>query len=245
MIAVIIAGGLSTRLRPLTDNVPKPMLEIAGKNILERTLEQLKKAGVVDIILNTHYLADKISDYFGDGQKFGVKIEYFYEEDLVGIAGAVKKLEEKLKEPFLVIYGDNVFNLDFGKILSVALDSQSPALVALFDRKINPNSGAAGGVVEINGAGFVKGFWEGGARPAPRPDINFVNASIYILKPDIFKYIPAGVFCDFGKHVFPDLLKKGIPIQAYIISPDEAVFGADTLEYLEKTREYFSAVSAL
>ena len=241
MKAVIIAGGLSTRLRPLTNNTPKPLIEVAGKNILERTLQQLKKAGVVDIILNTHYLADKISDYFGDGSRFGLKIKYFYEENLIGIAGAVKKLEEKLKKPFLVIYGDNVFKMDFGKFLSVPLHFTSPALVALFDRKINPNSGAVGGAVEINDKGFVKDFWEGMARP----DINFVNAGIYILKPDIFKYIPAGVFYDFGKHVFPDLLKKGVPIQTYVLPPDEAVFGADTFEYLEKTREYFKELREL
>ena len=148
----------------------------------------------------------KISDYFGDGSKFGLKIKYFYEKDLVGTAGAIKRLEEKLKEPFLVIYGDNVFNMDFGKILSIPFDAGSLALIALFDRNINANSGAVGHVVEIDDMGFVKGFWEGTARP----DINFVNAGIYILKPDIFKYIPAGVFYDFGKHVFPDLLKKGV-----------------------------------
>ena len=160
MKAVIIAGGLSIRLRPLTNDTPKPMIEVAGQNILERALEQLKKAGVVDIILNTHYLADKISDYFGDGSKFGLKIKYFYEKDLVGTAGAIKRLEEKLKEPFLVIYGDNVFNMDFGKILSIPFDAGSLALIALFDRNINANSGAVGHVVEIDDMGFVKGFWE-------------------------------------------------------------------------------------
>ena len=241
MKAVIIAGGLSTRLRPLTNDTPKPLIEVAGKNILERTLQQLKRAGIRDVILNTHYLADKISDYFGNGSRFGLKVEYFYEKDLVGIAGAVKRLEGKLKEPFLVGYGDNVFNMDFGKILSASPDPRSPALIALFDRKINPNSGAAGGVVEIDYSGFVKDFWEG----ASRPDINFVNAGVYILKPDIFKYIPAGAFYDFGKHVFPDLLQKGIPIQTHILSPTEAVFGADTLEYLERTREYFEELREL
>ena len=99
MKAVIIAGGLSTRLRPLTNDTPKPLIEVAGKNILERTLQQLKRAGIRDVILNTHYLADKISDYFGNGSRFGLKVEYFYEKDLVGIAGAVKRLEGKLKEP--------------------------------------------------------------------------------------------------------------------------------------------------
>lgn len=237
MKAMILAAGLGTRLKPLTDDKPKVMLEIGGKYILERTIEQLKRAGITDLVINTHYFPEKITEYFGNGSKFGVKIKYSHEKEILGTAGGLKKVEEKFKneKEFLVVYGDNVYDLDFKKIVRTDLEG-SKVLITLFNREVNLNSGAAGGVVEIKN-GFVTGFYEG----VERPNIHYVNGGVYKCTPKIFNFIPPNSPYDFGKEVFPKMLAEGLKIRAYVISPEEAIFGIDTPEYLEKSNKYFSS----
>ena len=238
MKAFILAAGLGTRLRPLTDNQPKVMVEVGGKKILERTIEQLKLAGVSDLLINTHYFPEVVKNYFGDGSKWGMKIQYSFEPEILGTAGGLKKCEDYFnnEKEFLVVYGDNVFKLDFGRLISTHQNKDSPALVALFDRTKSPNSGIAGGVVEVQNGRIIK-FWEG----ANSNDLNLVNAGVYILKPEIFKHIPKNTYYDFGKNVFPKLLDERIPIKAYILESQEAVFGIDTMESLRNTENYFKA----
>jgi mannose-1-phosphate guanylyltransferase len=235
MKAFILAAGLGTRLRPLTEKQPKVMVEVGGRKILERTISQLKLAGVDDLIINTHYFPEAVTNYFDDGGKFGVKIEYSFEPKILGTAGGLKKVEEKFlnEKEFLVVYGDNAFDLDFKKIVNVPLSTDG--IVVLFDRNKSPNSGAAGGVVEVGADNLIKAFWEG----AKKPEIPYVNGGVYKFTPEIFKLIPANLFYDFGKQVFPEMLKSNMKLQAYIIGQQEAIFGIDTLEYLEKANEYF------
>lgn len=237
MKAFILAAGLGTRLRPLTENQPKVMVEVGGKKILERTILQLKNAGVDDLIINTHYFPEAVQDFFGDGGKWGVKIQYSFEPTILGTAGGLKKIEADFKneKEFLVVYGDNAYNLDFKKIIATPLQPSAACMIVLFDRLKNANSGAAGGVVEVDGKGLVSGFYEG----VERPDLNLVNGGIYKCAGDIFKYIPEKSFYDFGKQVFPNLLSSGEKLQAYVIGENEAIFGVDTLEYLEKANQYF------
>ncbi len=234
MKAFILAAGLGTRLRPLTESQPKVMLEVGGKKILERTIGQLKKAGVGDLVINTHYFPEAVPNYFGNGGKWGVEIKYSFEPEILGTAGGLKKVEDEFTDEreFLVVYGDNVFDLDFLGIANQPL--KSACSVLLFDRTVNPNSGAAGGVVEVSD-GLITGFYEG----ISRPEIPYVNGGVYKCTPEIFKLIPENRFYDFGKEVFPEMLKQQMPLQAYIIDPKEALFGVDTLEYLEKANQYF------
>ncbi|HYV33772.1 MAG TPA: nucleotidyltransferase family protein [Candidatus Limnocylindria bacterium] len=249
MKAFILAAGLGTRLKPLTDKQPKVMVEVGGQKILERTIEQLKKAGVDDLIINTHYFPEVVTDYFGNGCKWGVKVKYSFEPEILGTAGGLKKCQadfENEKE-FLVVYGDNAFDLDFRGIINEPFNN-SCCVVMLFDRSKSPNSGAAGGVVEKDDKGMIRAFLEVGdniffqefLKGDQRPYIPYVNGGVYKCTPEIFKLIPENQFYDFGKQVFPEMLKKQMPIKTYIIDPKEALYGVDTKEYLEKANKYFN-----
>lgn len=117
MKAMILAAGLGTRLRPLTNTVPKVMLPVGSKPLLEYHLDLLKKYGIREIAINLHYLPDAIKNHLGDGSKFGVNITYLFEPELLGTASAVKELGWFFDETFLVIYGDNLVEVDFSKLI--------------------------------------------------------------------------------------------------------------------------------
>jgi len=144
MKAFILAAGLGIRLGTLTKDHPKVMLEVGGKKILERTIAQLKRAGVGDLVINTHYFPEAIISYFGDGSKWRVKINYSFEQDILGTAGGLKKVEGQFRKEkeFLVVYGDNLYDVDFRKFIDET--SKAKILIMLFNRTKNPNSGAAG-----------------------------------------------------------------------------------------------------
>ncbi len=236
MKTVIIAGGLSTRLRPLTNFTPKPLLEINGKKILDRTLEQLMLAGIDNVILNIGYLSEQFQKYYGDGHGAGLKIEYFLEQELNGTAGAVKKMAGILgDEQILVVYGDNLFNMDFKKIIQKPLAKESLGRIILFDRTKSAYSGIAGGAVVLDEHGMIQKFIEG----PESAELPLVNAGAYLLKPEILNYIPEGAACDFGKHLFPLVLEAGKKIEGYVIFSEESVFGIDTLQTLETTKNYY------
>lgn len=236
MKAFILAAGLGTRLRPLTDNQPKVMVEVAGKKILERTIEQLAASGVRDLVINTHYYPESVTSYFGSGEKHGVNIEYSHEPELLGTAGAVKKAQKHFvnEKEFLVVYGDNVFDIDLQKFMDTPL-ADSNIMVMLFDRNKSSNSGMAGDVVEVNEQGYISNFWPG----LTRPDVSYVNGGIYKVTPQIFYHIPEQGPYDFARQLFPLLVQSKVPLKTFIIEPHHAVFGGDTLESLEKTRNHF------
>jgi NDP-sugar pyrophosphorylase family protein len=238
MKAFILAAGFGTRLQPLTNKKPKVMVEVGGQKILERTICQLKKAGVDDLIINTHYFPEVVTNYFGNGSKFGVKIQYSFEMEILGTAGGLKKQEKYFKneKEFLVIYGDNIFDLEFKKIINQPFNN-SCCIVMLFDRTKNAHSGIAGGVVLVDSNGMISGFYEG----VNCPDIPYVNAGVYKCTPEVLSYIPENQFYDFGKQLFPKLFEKHIPLQSFIIDSDQAVFGVDTHESLNKTNNYLNS----
>jgi len=237
MKAFILAAGLGTRLKPLTENQPKVMVEVGGQKILERTIRQLKNTGADDLVINTHYFPEVVPNYFGDGSKWGVKIQYSFEPEILGTAGGLKKVEDYFKNEteFLVVYGDNIFGLDFAGIINAQLNGSS-CMVMLFDRTKSPNSGIAGGVVEVNEKNNISGFYEG----VSRPEILYVNGGVYKCTPEIFKQIPENIFYDFGSQVFPEMLKKNLILQAYVIGQNEALFGVDNMECLQKANKYIS-----
>jgi len=110
--AIILAGGLGTRLRPLTDETPKPLLPLKGKPIVQHTIEQLKRHGVKNIILSIGYKADKIKEYFGDGSKLGLNISYVVEDNPLGTGGAVKMAAQGINKPFILTWGDELKDID-------------------------------------------------------------------------------------------------------------------------------------
>lgn len=203
--AILLAAGKSTRLRPFTNKKPKVMMEIGGKPILEYNLNVVKKAGIKNIYINLHHAPEVITNYFGNGSKFGLNIIYSKEKNILGTAGAIKKIEKEFKETFFVVNGDNFTNCNLKKLLEFHKKNKGIITIAIFDRTKNKNSGIAGGRVVYNKKTFkIKSFREGGNNKIP-----FVNAGIYVLESEILKYIPKNKFYDFGKDLFPLLLKKG------------------------------------
>ena len=177
--AVVMAGGYGNRLRPLTDDLPKPMLPVGDKPLLELIVEQLRDAGVSVVNVTTHYKGKVISDHFKDGSDFGVAIRYIEEEKPMGTAGALSLLE-KTESPLLVINGDIVTRVDFRAMLDFHEEHEADMTVALRQYEIT----VPYGVVECDGVSIV-GISE-------KPSIkHFINAGIYLLNPDILEYIPS------------------------------------------------------
>jgi len=196
-------------LRALGLDVPKVMVPIGGQPLLQHHFEWLRQQGVTEFILNLHYLPEKITNFFGDGHRFGVKITYSPEPELLGTAGGVKKMEAALRDgPFLVIYGDNLIRMELGPLVELHRQRGAVATIALYE-SAEPWTG---GVVETTATGKVLRFRE-------KPDrkeisTNLINSGIYLLEPAVLDAIPAGQFCDFGKDVFPKLLAAGAPLYA-------------------------------
>ncbi len=232
MKAFILAAGLGTRLRSLGLDLPKVMVPIGGKPLLQHHLELLSRQGIREFIINLHHLPERITDYFGDGSAFGVKITYSLEPELLGTAGAVKKMEAAVRDDtLLVLYGDNLFRFEVAPLLEFHRARRALATIGLWE---SPEPWT-GGVVETDGDGRIRRFVE-------KPDrkevsTNLINAGIYLLEPAVLNAIPSGRFCDFGKDVFPNLLAKGKAL--YAMKPNAYVQDIGTPERLAKAqRDY-------
>jgi NDP-sugar pyrophosphorylase family protein len=225
--ALVLAAGKSTRIQAVARHRPKPLIEVGGQTVLERNLRQLARAGVRDAWINLHYEADQIRDAVGDGRAYGLNVRYSWEPHLLGTAGAVKKLEAELgRDSFLVAYGDNLVALDHAAMAAQHRRSGTIATIAVFDRDAIPNTGLAGGRVCVDAEGYVTDFQEGGGTSP------YVNAGVYVLEPDIMRAIPADAVADFGRDVFPALLRDGHRLGAYFV--DGYCLGIDTPEGLAR-----------
>ena len=220
MKAIILAAGEGTRLRPLTSTRPKPMLPIAGTPLLEHTIGLLKSHGITDCAINLNYMPESIRGYFGDGSQFGVDITYSLENEILGTAGAVRKLQAYLDSTFVVFYGDVLTDLDIGALAAFhkkKLVSQTPSgspivTLALYHVE-NPS---AAGIVEIDRDSRIRRFIE---KPSPEEAFtDLANAGIMIVEPEIIDYIPPGTFCDFGHDLLPRLLEKGVALYGFEIA---------------------------
>jgi dTDP-glucose pyrophosphorylase/CBS domain-containing protein len=201
MTAVVMAGGFGTRLRPLTDTTPKPMLHVGDRPILQRTIEQLKKTGIHRINLSTHYKPEAISDHFGNGEGFGVDIKYVHEDQPLGTAGAIGLLEDN-GEPLLVINGDILTHVDFRAMLRHHREHDASLTVGVCRYELQ----VPYGVVQCDGA-EVLGVSE-------KPIVQFlVNAGIYVVEPKAREHIPAGLKFDMT-----DLIQSLIKVDRKVVS---------------------------
>jgi len=192
---VLMVGGLGTRLRPLTEKTPKPMLHVGGKPILQTIVEKFASYGFINIIMCVNYKSKIIQDYFGDGSRFGVNIEYVLESKRMGTAGALSLLKEKPKEPFFVMNGDILTNVNFENMLEYHLQNNSIATMAVREYDFQ----VPFGVVNIED-GIIKGIEE---KPIHK---FFVSAGIYMLNPECIDYIPKNEFYDMPT-LFEALIK--------------------------------------
>ena len=178
--AVIMAGGMGTRLMPLTEDLPKPMLPVGGRPLMERVIEQLRQVGVRRVNVTTHYKPEKISDHFGDGSSFGVELNYVNEDRPLGTGGALGLMDAP-KEPTLVINGDILTQVDFRAMLTYHQEHKAVMTIAVrrYDIKVPY------GVIECEGA-HVCALKE-------KPQMHLlVNAGVYLLEPKVYEFIPNG-----------------------------------------------------
>ena len=201
---MILAGGMSTRLYPLTRTVPKPLVPVAGEPNSGHLLRYLHSFGITDIAINVHYLADKIQEAFGDGSKYGVALHYLHEEVLLGSAGAVKGMEEFLRgETFVVIGCDAITDMNLEALLAFHKKSEAIASIALVEEEDVTQYG----VVILDPSGRIVDFQEKPPKGTERSKL--VNTGLYVFEPAIFDRIPTAEFFDFGKNVFPELQREG------------------------------------
>ena len=202
---ILIVGGLGTRLRPLTNDVPKPMLDVGNKPILHTIVENFAKYGYTDIIMCVNYKSEIIKEYFGNGDKFGVKIEYVLENQRMGTAGALSLLKERPKDDFFVMNGDLLTNVNFEYLHEYHKDSNAGASICI--RKYEMQ--VPYGVVNVR-ANKVTSIEE-------KPTQSFfVSAGIYMFSPIVLDFIPKGVFYDMPT-LFSELLKHDFPIHPFPI----------------------------
>jgi NDP-mannose synthase len=205
MKVVILAGGLGSRLKPFTEVIPKPLLPIGEKSVLEIQIENLKKHGFTDVYLATNYKSEYVSNFFGNGDRYGVNLEISKEVNPLGTAGPLTLLKDKLDEPFLVMNGDILTLLNFKDLYDFACNQKS-ILTITIKKIITPY---AFGNIFFDGD-FVTGIEE-------KPDIiNYALSGIYVMKPEIFDFIPENTY--FGMDsLIKTLISEDLPVSKFEI----------------------------
>lgn len=217
--AIILSAGFGTRLRPITDNIPKVMVPFSGKPLLQWHIEQLKKHGVEEFFINLFYLPEVVKDHFGDGSKFGVKINYFLEQpEILGTAGGIKDFDRKLKDNFFVVYGDVFSLLDYTKMAEDFFEKQdNPIGMTIVGFNDHPHDSD---LVQVDeNLKLIKVY------PKPNSELptNWrAMRTTFIFNERILPYIPAEKYYEIDHQLLPDILSKG-----------EKFYGYETADYLK------------
>jgi mannose-1-phosphate guanylyltransferase len=229
MKALFLAGGMENRLKPLIDDLPKAMVPIMAKPLLERNMLKLKDLGVDEIIISTRYKPRKIQEYFGDGTKLGLKIHYLCEDIPLGTGGAIKNAEEFFQDTFIILNADILCNINISDMIKFHKEKHASVTIAV----TLSEDPSAYGVVEFDENLNVQSF-------AEKPELSdikskYINAGIYIFEPDVLKEIPDLKLVSLEKEIYPLLLEKGYPISAY--KSDGYWIDIDTVEKYEKAHQ--------
>jgi len=225
MKAVILAGGLGTRLKPFTQVIPKPLLPIGERSVLEIQIEHLKKYGFDEIYLATSYKSEYIENFFGDGSRLGVKLKISKEDKPLGTAGPIKLLGNQLDEPFIVMNGDILSLIDFSYFYSFAFRKKASLTIAV-KRIITP--------YQFGNIHFIRDFV---TDIEEKPDIiTYALAGIYVMKPDILELIPDNQY--FGMDaLIKSMLSKKFPVAKYELKDYWIDIGQ--VDDLEKAQEIY------
>ncbi len=207
--AVMMAGGFGTRIQPLTNSIPKPMLPVVNLPMMEHTLNKLAETGIDEVVILLYFKPEVIKNYFEDGKKWGVKIHYVLPDDDYGTAGAVGFGREYLDTTFMIVSGDLVTDFDFKKIIEYHEEKKAKITITLTSVE-NP---LQFGVVIANEEGKIEKFLEKPSWGEVFSDT--INTGIYLIEPEILDYIPVGENFDFAKDLFPLLMREGIDLMGY------------------------------
>jgi NDP-sugar pyrophosphorylase family protein len=231
MKAIVLCGGKGTRLRPYTYTIPKPMLPLGKKPILQYVLSSLSHAGVTEAYLTVGYLHEQIEEYFGSGNGkngVGMALHYSVEESEMGTAGSTLPLEKKMDGTFVVMMGDHLSSLDIAAVIAAHRKSGNIATIALNKKGVPLEYGVA----DLDAQGNISRFRE-------KPIVeNHVNTGVYVFEPEIFKFILPGE--DFANHVFPRLLQSGKKIGGFVFTDYWLDIGRTT-DY-EHINQYISVI---
>jgi dTDP-glucose pyrophosphorylase len=226
--AVIMAGGEGKRLRPLTETLPKPMLKVGDKPLLEKIIHKLSKAGIRKIKISVNYRAEIIEDYFKDGSAYGVEIQYLREEQKLGTAGALSLIDDLPDMPILVMNGDVVTEIGFERLLDFHSNQRCTITVAATEYHLN----IPYGVLDVAGH-YVLGVQE-------KPTHRFLcSAGIYVIDPDIVRMVPPNTYYDMT-HLLADVTKRGLPVTVFPIHEYWVDIGQK--EDLKRAAEDFDAI---
>jgi mannose-1-phosphate guanylyltransferase len=222
MKAMILAAGKGTRVRPLTNVIPKPMIPLVRKPVMESIIEHLASYGFTEIFINTSYLSSEIEKYFRDGERFGVQIAYSYEGQLegdqfvdrpIGSAGGMRKIQDFcgfFDDTFAVLCGDALIDVDLAAALE--FHKKNRAIATILTKTVPLEDVSKYGVVVTDDNGRVERFQE---KPVPAQAASTnANTGIYIFEPQVFDYIPSGQEFDIGSQLFPQLIQKGASVYA-------------------------------
>lgn len=210
MKGMILAAGVGSRLYPITGVLPKPMVPVVDKPVMQHAVEMLVRGGVTDIKANLHHLPHLIEQHFGNGARWGARLTYSLENSLLGTAGAVKRVQRFFDDTFVVTVADSVWDLDVAA--AVAYHRAKGALATVVVKRMPIAEIGRFGVVRVDDEGRIREFQE-----KPRPEeacSDLASTGFYILEPEVLERVPPGEFFDFARDLFPRLLAEGAPFYA-------------------------------
>ena len=212
--AMVLAAGRGTRLLPLTDTTPKPLIAVAGRPFLEHILDFLRAGGVEDVVLNLHHLGQRIADHLGDGARFGLHVRYSWEDPILDTGGGLKRAEPLLAgEPFVVVNGDSLLDL---RLAEVAARHRERGAIATMVVRPDPDA-ARYGLVELDAGDRVRRIagQPPGAQGPLRP---FMFPGLHVFEPAIFDWMDAGAVFSVTRVTYPRLLAADVPVHGFVTS---------------------------
>jgi mannose-1-phosphate guanylyltransferase len=228
MKAIILAGGLGERLKPLTDHTPKPLLPIKGKPIIEHAIDNFKKHGITDIILAIGYKSEKIKQHFKDGKHLGVNISYCIESEPLGTGGALREAAKNINQTFIAINGDNLADFNWSEIITHHKKLDAKITIGLYPVEDVTKFGIA----KLDGNKIIEFIEKPTKEQAPS---NLNNAGAYVIEPDALKILPSDK-CSIERDCFEILSKKG---DVYAYQHNSQWFPTDDLERYQKAEKEF------
>ncbi len=208
MQAVILAGGLGTRMRPITETIPKPMIEVAGKPFLQHQLELLSGAGIDRALLLVAYLGEQVQEYFADGVKFECKVSYSFEPSPLGTGGALKNAEAQLQDEFVLVNGDTYLAIDYPALAKRFAVADCSALIVAYEKPATISkeipASALPNNLGVNSDGVVTAY-----RKRNPEGLSHIDAGVIVLKKEILAGLPGGQKCSLEEEIYPSLIVRG------------------------------------